>query len=121
MINISRVLASPAFQQSFTVYRKSGDFAAGGYVEAETTVNMTGVVLPTTYKDIMQVPEGDRVSESKTFYSTSPLYVTRNNSDGTSGTSDEIVHHGFRYRLYQVKDYQDYGYFKAMGMRMQTD
>lgn len=121
MIDVSEVINDPDFMQSFTVYRKSGDFASGGYVETETVITMQGIILPLTTKDILQLPEGDRITENKAFYSTAPLYVTRNNADGTSGTSDEIVHGGVRYRLYQVKNYQDYGYFKAISMRMQGD
>lgn len=116
MMNIGRVLDNPKFRQSFTVYRKSGQFGAGGYQETETSLPMSGVVTPTTSRDIQQVPEGDRVTESMTFYTKDSLYITH--TDGTAGTSDQAVYRGARYKIVQVKNYLDYGYNKAIGMRM---
>jgi len=116
MIAVSRVISNPSFRQPFTVYRRSGNFVAGGYQETEVTVSMSGIASPTKSKDIDQLPEGDRITESMTFYTIDPLYVTH--SDGTQGTSDQVLYRGERYKLVQVKNYLDYGYNKAIGVRL---
>ena len=120
MMNLGRVLSNPAFKRDFTVLRSIGDFAVGGWQEnTPKQIDMTGVVLPTTAKDILQVPEGDRVTESLTFYSILPLYVTHN--DSRPGTSDRIMIDGGKYRLFAAKDYHAFGYYKVIGMRMSGD
>lgn len=119
MINVGRVVTSSKLRQPkpFTVNRKSGDWVAGRFVQAETAIPMEGVVTAAGTEDIMQVPEGDRVSQIVVFHSTLPLYVTHDDVDG-KGTSDEIEWHGQRYRLFQGKDWSDFGYFRMVGVSM---
>jgi len=117
MLNVSRVIGSSKFSQPFTVWRKTGDWVAGRFVETETSISMSGVVTAAGTKDILQVPEGDRTSQLMVFHSTRPLYVTHDDAQG-KGTSDEIEWHGERYRLLQIKDWSDFGYYKAYGTSM---
>ena len=117
MINVSRVINSPKFSQPFTVWRKSGDWIAGRFVPTETSITISGVVTAAGTKDIIQVPEGDRTSQLMVFHSTMPLYVTHDDIEG-KGTSDEIEWHRERYRLLQIKDWSDFGYYKAYGTSM---
>lgn len=113
MINVSRLLRSPRFVQSFTVYRKGGSFVEGEWVQTETAVPMFGVITAASAKDLLQVPEGDRVKGIMAFYSTRELIVTNE-----TGTSDEVVWNNERYRLFQLWPYKDYGFYKALGERM---
>jgi hypothetical protein len=129
MIDVSEVITDPDFVQDFTLYRSSGLFAVGGWQEnAPVKFDMTGVVFPTTSKDLNMMPEGDRVTESLTFYAPYidaygvnwgdelPFQVTRTGEE--QGTSDQIDYNGVRYRIQSVKDYSAYGYCKAIGVRM---
>lgn len=119
MLNVSRVINSSKFRQlkPFTVYRKTGDWVAGRFEETETAIPMDGVVTAAGTKDILQVPEGDRTSQLMVFHSTQPLFVTHDDVEG-KGTSDQIEWHGERYRLLQIKDWSDFGYYKAFGTSM---
>lgn len=113
-INVSKVLKNPQFKENYIVHRKSGEWIAGRFVQTETNLNFSGVVVPGGTKDIIQVPEGDRTSEIMIFLSKEPIYVTR-----TKGTSDEIEWNGSKYRVYQVKNWSSYGYYRAIGVSME--
>lgn len=120
MIDVSDILEDPDLCQDFTVYRSSGAFAAGGWVEGEPAqVPFSGVITVASAKELAQVPEGDRVQGSMAFRSSQPIYVTRNGE--FKGTSDRIMWRGEPYRVVQVLPYADYGYWKAIGARMEGD
>lgn len=119
-INVSRVLSSPRLCKSWIVLRNTGHFAIGGYTQdKEKQIPMTGVAVPTDSKDIDQLPEGDRVSESWTFFSKDPIYVTHN--DPTKGTSDRVSWKGSRYKVVRVRNFIDFGYNKAIAVRLSGD
>lgn len=77
---------------------------------------MQGTVTVASSKDILQVPEGDRVTGMMCFYSQQPIHITR-----PEGTSDEIVWKGERYRITFLFPWSDFGYYKAIGVRMVSD
>jgi len=122
MLNPSRILSSPHFQQTWEVFRSTGSFQLGGWVEdaqSPASFIMSGAVWPSTNKEIQQVPEGDRVTGMMSFASTQPLYVTH--ASGIAGTSDQIEWHGEKYRLVQIMNFSDYGFYVAVGVRMEGD
>ena len=115
MISISEMMNDPDFSQDFIIYRKRPSWVKGKTVLAEDPpLIITGVVIAAGTWDLQQVPEGDRIAGIMAFYSTNPLYVTQ-----SAQISDEIVWNGERYKLLQVSDYRDYGYYKALGERME--
>lgn len=116
MINVAETILDPDFAQPYTVYRKTGSWVEGEYVQTEQALAFHGVVVAANTKDLLQVPEGDRVKGIMAFYSIEPLLVTND-----SGTSDQVVWRGERYRLFQLWPYVDYGYYKALGERMVGD
>lgn len=122
MINVSRVLMSKNLTQSFTVYRKKGHWSKGVIIQTEDALTFQGVISVASPKEILQVPEGDRVSGMMAFYSASEIYVTR--AWGTEyqadyGTSDELLWRGKRYKVVHVAPYSDYGYCKAFATYME--
>jgi len=120
LINISSMIVNPLFAQDVVVTRSAGHFAIGGWVEdTPSSYTYRGVILPTTSRDIEQVPEGDRVTESMTFYTRERLYVTRGGDD--EGISDIITYLGSDYKLIKVIDYTAFGYNKAIGVRLAGD
>lgn len=120
MINLSMVLRSPHFRQTFKVYRTTGYFDLGGWVESETSPAYTevqGAVWPSSEKEIRQVPEGDRTTGMVTFVSEEPFYLTRV-TDSEEATSDQIEWKSERYKLVSKMDYSDYGFYAVVGVRM---
>jgi hypothetical protein len=113
-INVSRVLRNSRFSEDFTVYRKTGDWVNGRFVETETPILVSGAVTIAGAEDIVQTPEGDRISGVLAFHSTTALFVTRNENED-KGTSDEILWEGKRYKLHEVKPWKKFGYYRALG------
>jgi hypothetical protein len=137
MINLSRVITDPRIAQPkpFTVWRKSGSWQGGRWVQTEDSVPTQGIITPATAKDITQVPEGDRTggeltilslspiyvthsSSEKTILSLSPIYVTHSSSENFQGTSDEVEWNGERYRVFNVFPWNEFGFYHAIGIRM---
>lgn len=120
MINIGRVANSRMFTQSLTLRRYTGgEFKIGGFEDptaVESTI--TGIAYPSSEKEIMQVPEGDRIRGMHTFISTTELKV----SSGTnSANADRIKWKGEWYKLVSLLDFGDYGAYIAVGVRMEGD
>lgn len=116
MIDISEVINDPDLMQTFTALRSSGTFGPGGFASTTTTITMSGVVTVAREKDLVLVPEGDRVQGAMVFYSTAEIFVTH--ADGTTqGASDVLVWKGHTYRVLSVAEYSDYGYYKAIAVR----
>ena len=118
MINVGRIVNSRNFAQGkgFAVFRKTGSWEAGRFVQTETKLNFSGTITPCNPKDLIQVPEGDRVTGIMCFHCEKQIYTTR--TDIKKGTSDEIEWQGERYRVSSVVPYVDFGYWKAFGVRM---
>lgn len=116
MINLSRVLSSPMLSQTYNIYRNTGHFGIGGWIQdSETVIPTRGNMWPSTDREIEQVPEGDRIKGMHTFTSAVELRVS---NDQNSGTSDQIVWSGERYRLIQTLPFSDYGFHVAVGARI---
>lgn len=120
MIDVSRVINNPKLAQLYTVHRKvEGQWTLGqGYKQNEIDLILYGPITPINTKDLQQIPEGDRVVGIMAFYSTEPIFVTRDSSVDGTGTSDEIEWKNERYRIMSLAPYNDYGYMKAFGVRM---
>jgi hypothetical protein len=121
MIDMSDIINDPELAQSFLVLRESGgEFGEGGWIPGRITeISMSGPVLPSSPAELQQVPEGDRVTEAKTFYCTAPLYTTRK-----TALADMIRYPaigGDEYKVVHVFDRQANGFIKAIGVRMAGD
>lgn len=116
MINIAEIIHDPDFCQPYTLYRKTTVFVGGRPKTSEKAIPRSGVIVAANTKDLLQVPEGDRSKGIMAVYDTEPLLVTNE-----TGTSDEFLWQGERYRLFQVWPYKDYGYYKALGERIVGD
>ena len=114
MINVSRVIKDPRFRQTFKLFRKEGKFVGGRLQQIEVEQSLSGVIKPASAKEVEMIPEGDRILGGEmVIHTTSELKVT---SD--EGTSDEIEWNNERYKLYAVSPYKDYGFYRAIAIRM---
>jgi hypothetical protein len=116
MIDVSEILNDPDLCEPFEVQRSTGSFQAGRFVSTASAVPLYGSVQMADAKTLQQVPEGDRVTSARVFWSTSPMYETRTGSN--EGLSDILVHHGVQYRVAKVWDWSGAGYFKAFAVRI---
>ncbi len=121
MINISEIVTDPDFAQTFTVHRRKGVFSERGRFEpVDSTLPMTGAIIPATTKELAVLPEADRINGAVMVYVTQRLYVTGllTAADLEEGRlSDELAWHGDRWKIVQVRDFADFGYYRAMATR----
>lgn len=121
MINLSKVMSDPRISQSFSIFRKSGKYVNGRFIQEEKEIQMHGVIGIASPKDIEAIPEGDRVGGEMLIHTTSEIFVTRKDSNTSkAGTSDELLWRGERYKIYSVSPYADYGFYKAIAMRKES-
>ncbi|MDQ7094211.1 hypothetical protein REC12_11485 [Desulfosporosinus sp. PR] len=124
MLNMSRLLYNKRFSQSFLVCRKVGSWDHGKFVASclIPAPILTGVVLPASAKEILQFPEGDRSTSMMVFYSEKEILVTHiNDGQGNPGTSDEIYWNGNNYKILNVNQFGDFGFYKAYGVLMEGE
>lgn len=118
MINLNELIHDADFNTTFTIRRQAqGTFVKGRYQTTTEDITVTGIVAPASGKDLELLPEGDRESGMKTFYTEVPMYVT-----GKGSVSDVCIFRGQTYKLTSVNDYSSNGYWKALGtLRGDTD
>jgi hypothetical protein len=117
MIDVSEIITDPDLAQDYVVYRSSGSFVDGLWVEnTPTQIPMRGTISVMSELELAQFPEGDRIKGAMVFHSTQELFSTRIGE--TEGTSDKILWRGDYYKLFQISPYGDYGYWRAAGERI---
>lgn len=124
MLNMSRFLYNKRFSQSFVICRKVGSWDHGEFIQTclIPAPKPIGVIIPASAKEIMQFPEGDRSTSMMVFYSPIEIMTTHvDDGNGYSGTSDEIYWRGNNYKILNVNQYADFGYFKAYGVLMEGE
>lgn len=121
MINLKNVLRPGGpFTQAFTIKRPTTTWVLGGTTEATLSIPALGAVTIAKERDLAQVPEADRVTGSMLFISTTEMRVTHvaMAGAGSAGTSDRIDWRGDTYRLVKLWPYADYGFYRAVGVRV---
>lgn len=131
MIDVSDVVNDPDFAQGFTIERSTGQFVAGGFEKTPSNVQGYGVISVAADEDIQMLPEGDRIDGAMVFHSHERIYLTQLDGGydqaqyGAGGfgvsvqhVSDQIYWRGQKFRVMHVAPYEDYGYWRAIGVRM---
>lgn len=120
MISVAEVVTDPDFASTYQVVRSQGRWIDGVFVLSETeTLRFYGVVQPTTPKELEQIPEGERPNGAISFHARKRFFLTAQGEDGEGDyLSDEILWHGDRYKILQVKDWSAHGYWKAIATLM---
>lgn len=119
-IQISELISDPDFAQAFTVTRTAGQWVSGVFTNDQPVyIPFIGVIEPMKTQDMLMFPEGDNIRGLVNVYTIEPIYTTRlDESTGTSGAfSDEITWQGEQYKIIQVQNYSDFGYYKAIAAR----
>lgn len=63
--------------EPWIIERSQGTWVSGGYQSITTNIEVIGPVRVASNKEIMMLPEGDRVGSLRCFYATQVMYVTR--------------------------------------------
>jgi hypothetical protein len=120
MINLASIVSDPDFAQALTVTRSNGgSWQLGNWINNTESINWFGIVQPSTPEELEQVPEGDRVKGAMSFHSEQVIYETHTDgpTDPNAGISDLITWQNQIYRIVKVFPWEDFGYYKAIGVR----
>ena len=110
-IDLTELTYDSDFCTTFVVEKHQQSWSEGELVTLTTPTTVTGIVAPSSPKDVEMLEVGDRKHGTKTFYTNEiELEVT-----DTEKTSDTIVWKGNRYKLLHVFDYSENGFWKAIG------
>lgn len=120
MIDVADVVNDPDLAQPFTIQRSTGMWNLGTWQSTTNPVQSYGVITEPTVNEISMVPEGDRVGGVMVFWSAQPIYVTRA-TECEGGSSDLLTWRNLTFRVLSVKRYEDYGYYRAIAVRVKTD
>lgn len=104
MISVQEVVVDPDMTapKPFTVLRSTGQFVMGGngFNSTTTSIPMFGPVQQATDKEVAMLPEADRISAVRSFWSTQPIYETRSSGPVPSTHGEVPSHlHGLVYAL----------------------
>lgn len=121
MINVEEVVNDPDVSESFTILRSTGSWLNGVWQPNNTQqIAGYGPVQPLSAKELEMIPEGDRATEHRAFWSAEIIYTTRA-TDGQGRSSDILLWNGLQYRVLSVMQQQDFGYYRAIAVRMKPD
>jgi hypothetical protein len=116
LINVADIVSDPDLAQPFTIERSKGQFGLGGWQNTPESLPGYGVIQVATEQNLTEIPEGDRVTGSMVFFSAQPIYRTHGGEN--PGLSDVLVWRNQTFRVMEVFSFADYGYYKAIAVRM---
>lgn len=117
MINLSSVIHSPYFAQTFSILRTSGTWDNGVFVKGTpTTVTFEGIITVASPKDLSIVAEADRRGGGMRILTTEPIYAT--GEESTSGFSDILLWNGKQWRIQSVTPDSDWGFYRGICTRL---
>ncbi len=114
--DLSEVIEDSDLGEDFTIQRNPGFFGQGGWsATTPEIIQAFGPVTVATEEDIAMIPEADRVTEMRMFFSSCPMYVT---NAAKNITSDILIWCNEQYRILRVARYGNHGYWCAIAARM---
>ncbi len=119
-IDVGDIVLDEDFSQpEFKVYRMDGEWVNSRWVSKPTVLSMTGTILPTSTKDLKQIPEGDQIEGAITIHTTQLLLSSHIKGGKTkkNGVADEIEWDGERYKVSWTRNLLEFGYCKAIATR----
>lgn len=122
MINLSKIIHSPAFVQNISIERTSGGhFEKSQYKSTKTVIAARGIIVnPKNSKEIEQTIQGDRATGYVDIYvdASTPIYVTRETLTQENNISDVVIaSDGTRYRVTNIFNCAQWGFYEAEAQR----
>lgn len=120
-INLSSVVLDARLAECFTVIRTSGSWVSGGWEAGpSTSISMFGVITIADPRTLEMVPEGDRITGSVQVFCNERLYPTAVESrPDAPALSDLLEWKGCRFRLMNVSNWCSWGFYSAIGVRLE--
>jgi hypothetical protein len=119
MIDVSEVVNAEEFAQPFGILRGSGVWNNGVWISQAAPLQGYGVVTVASDTDLEMIPEGDVVKGAMVFHSQAPIFTTNDfEGNGAGGSSDILTWRGRQWRVMTVSEQADYGYYRAIAVRL---
>lgn len=115
-IDLSDVVSDPDMAETFTILRSKGGFVSGGWEDSRSSIAGYGVVSVAEQKDLNMLPEGTQVSEARVFHSIQNMILI---NETNLNLSDILVWNGVKYLAHKSADYSNFGYYRAIAVRME--
>jgi len=120
----SRIIEKTRFSRSFTLVQEAAGSrsSAGIWVPGATTeTTLTGSIQPTTDRERLQLPEGERSSESITVYfKTTDKDAIRPLKVGSSPVDSDIIEvDSLQYAVRAVTGWFDFGHLNAICVKLE--
>lgn len=104
-LDVSDVLDDPDFMTSFTVRRTTQTVNSyGETVETTTTSTQTGVVFPTSGKELLRNSDGENIGGDVMVVT---KYLLTSGQDNVE--ADIVIWGGHEWTVMRTKDYSEYG------------
>lgn len=115
MIDVIEMLHDPDFSTEFT-FGIAGGYRTvkGEWVETIASAKKAAVIQPASNRDLKYLAEGDELRQAINIWSTEYLSST---DRLCPQKGDVIGWHDKTYRIVNVEDWSQYGYWKAMAMQ----
>lgn len=120
LINVSAIVSDPAFAQVFNILRSTGSWLNGVWQSATVSVPSYGVIANPSVRELEMIPEGDRVKGAIVVWTVAEIFTTHA-TEGAGGSSDIVQWRGHNYRVLEAKVWADFGYYRAIAVRMKAD
>ncbi len=119
MIDVSELILDPDFVQpeKFIVTRNAGSWIEGRFVQEQTTIEMSGVIIPDLTGQTQQDAHGDMITGLIKIYTQEPLYTAASDQSDQDRTADEVTWKTLKYKVIDTKDVGDFGYYYAEAVR----
>lgn len=107
MLDVSEIFADPEFAQVIPVRRGQGEYQPDGtWTQGYLPGTALAIVHPVKPDDLQLLPEGERHLPCKKVMSNDPV-----------GIGDLIDYQGHTWRLSQLSDWSEYGYYNGIAVR----
>jgi hypothetical protein len=119
--SLEEVVNDEELGNCFTIYRSSGHFGAGGWIEDSVTqITAFGTVAVGDEQAIKAFPEGDRITGAVVLFTETPIYPTLATQPPNGGPilADKILWLGQMYRVHAIQPWRNFCYSGALLQRM---
>lgn len=117
-INVAELITDPDFAQKFQIERhEQGVFMDGLYSSLTRIIDVYGIVQPYQPKTVEYSENGDKITGDIKIWLNEPIFTSRIN-ETDSGISDTIIYKDEKYKVSNVKDWENHGYYSAVAKRL---
>lgn len=115
LVSVARAIRHPRLRQSFSIERNAISYIEGRATLTPSVLARTGVLQPATKEEMLAfLPEGERTKAAVAIYCIEEVRM----ANGVDTESDVVTWLGTKYRVMFAKQWQQHGYWFAVGVAL---